>query len=303
MDNLDDTTGTEAAAHPSSPNSPSWKFPSTRSAVALHLARATVEGVRNRRAFRDVEHFVFFIGYPHSGSTLVGSLLNSHPEIVISHEASILRYVKPGITRQQLFALVLEGEKRFAAVGRGWMNIDYDFPGTHQGTFEHLLVVGDKHAHRASRQIQNDPLVLDRLRRIVSVPIRVLHLTRNPFDNITSLAKPSMVDRRDRSLSRVIERYRGFADATDDASRRMEPEELLTLSYESVSADPARRMSEICQFFGVNATESFLETCTSTIRPAASRSRDRITWPTEERQRVEELISTHPTLDHYTFDD
>ena len=172
----------------------SWKFPSTGSAVALHLARATVEGVRNRRAFRDVEHFVFFIGYPHSGSTLVGSLLNSHPEIVISHEASILRYVKPGITRQQLFALVLEGEKRFAAVGRGWMNIDYDFPGTHQGTFEHLRVVGDKHAHRASRQIQNDPLVLDRLRRIVSVPIRVLHLTRNPFDNITPLAKPSMAD-------------------------------------------------------------------------------------------------------------
>jgi Sulfotransferase family len=271
--------------------------------MALHLARATVEGVRNRRAFRDVEHFLIFIGYPHSGSTLVGSLLNAHPEAVVSHEANILRYVKPGITRQQLFALVLEGDRRFAAVGRRWMHIDYALPGTHQGTFDHLRVVGDKMAQRASRQIYADPSVLDRLRRIVGVPIRVLYLTRNPFDNIASMASPSMTQRPPKSLSEVVERYRGLADAVDDVRRRLESEELLTLSYESVSADPARRMSEICRFIGVDATESFLETCARAIRPGASRSRDRITWPSEERRAVDELIAAHPTLHRYTFDD
>ena len=133
LDNLDDTTGAEAAALSPSPDTPRYKFTRTRSAVALQLARATVEGVQNRRAFRDVKHFVFFIGYPHSGSSLIGSLLNCHPEAVISHETDILRFVRPGITRQQLFALVLDGDRRFAAVGRRWMHIDYDFPGTHQG--------------------------------------------------------------------------------------------------------------------------------------------------------------------------
>jgi hypothetical protein len=246
---------------------------------------------------------VFFIGYPHSGSTLIGSLLNSHPEAVISHEADILRYVKPGITRQQLFALVLEGDRRFAAVGRRWMHIDYSFPGTHQGTFERLRVVGDKMAHRASRRIHDDPSLVDRLRRVVGVPIRVIYLTRNPFDNIASLVRPSLARRPDAPISSAIERYRGLADASDDARRRMGSEELLTLSYESVSADPTRRMSEICRFIGVNPSESFLETCASSIRPGVSRSRDRITWSPEERQRVEELIARYPTLDHYTFDD
>ena len=303
MDNLDDTTGAEAAALSPPPDTPRDKFTRTRSAVALQLARATVEGVQNRRAFRDVKHFVFFIGYPHSGSSLIGSLLNCHPEAVISHETDILRFVRPGITRQQLFALVLDGDRRFAAVGRRWMHIDYDFPGTHQGTYEHLLVVGDKMAHRSSLRIEADPTVLERLRRVVGVPIRVLYLTRNPFDNIASLAAPSLVRRPNASLSKAFERYRRFADAVYDVIPRLEPDELLHLSYESVSADPARRMSEICQFIGVSATDSFLETCTSAIRPGASRSRERITWPPEERQRVEELIATHPTLDHYTFDD
>jgi hypothetical protein len=302
LDNFDETSATDGTAHSSAAMESRWKLLRARSARVSHLARVSVEGVRNRRAFHDVEHFVLFIGYPHSGSTLVGSLLNAHPDVVISQEANILQYVKPGVTRQQLFALVLEGDRRFAAVGRRWMHIDYSLPGTHQGTFDHLRVIGDKMAQRASRQIHADPSVLDRLRRTVRVPIRVLYLTRNPFDNIASIASPSMTQRPPKPLSEVVERYRDLAVAVDDVRRRLKSDELLTLSYESVSADPAGRMADICRFIGVDATESFLETCARTIRPGASRSRDRISWPPEERRGVEELIATHPTLEAYTFD-
>ena len=64
--------------------------------VALRVGKATIDGFKSRRSFDQVEHFLFFIGYPHSGSSLVGAAPNGHPEMVVSHEADVLRYVRPG---------------------------------------------------------------------------------------------------------------------------------------------------------------------------------------------------------------
>ena len=38
-----------------------------------------------------VETFVMFIGYPRSSHSLVGSILDAHPEIIIPHEYHIVR--------------------------------------------------------------------------------------------------------------------------------------------------------------------------------------------------------------------
>ena len=36
-----------------------------------------------------VKTFVFFLGYPHSGHSIVGSLMDGHPQIVISNELDL----------------------------------------------------------------------------------------------------------------------------------------------------------------------------------------------------------------------
>ena len=33
-----------------------------------------------------VEKFVFFVGYPRSGHSIIGSVMDAHPDIVIAHE-------------------------------------------------------------------------------------------------------------------------------------------------------------------------------------------------------------------------
>ena len=163
--------------------------PETRLAQAALLARAAVGGFRHRRALGGVETFFLVLGYARSGSTLVGSLLDAHPNMVVADEADILRYVHPGVSRRQLFAIILERDRQFAHVDRRWHGFDYSVPGGSQGRFTTLRVVGDKHAGRATRRLWRDPKLLGRLRAVVRVPIRVLHVTRNPFDNIASVAQ------------------------------------------------------------------------------------------------------------------
>jgi hypothetical protein len=275
-----------------------WDFPRSRSGVARDLYRATIHAVRDRHDFRDLEHFLFFVGYPHSGSSLVGSLLNSHPEVVVSHEADVLRYVKPGIPRTLFLEMALEGDRRFEGVGRRWMNIDYGFAGTCQGAYVRLRVVGDKKAQRSARRVQADPAVLDRLRRTVGVPIRVLHIARNPFDNIASMHRRPEVP-----LAEVIDHYRGVADAVDVVRSHLDASEFLGVRYESIVADPAGQMAEICRFIGVDAPEAYLAICRCIIHPAGGRSRDRLEWSTAARREVEGLIAAHATLAGYSFDE
>ena len=58
------------------------------------------------KAYDEVETFVMFIGYPRSSHSLVGAILDAHPEIIIPHEFNLLqmwsRYNLPTFRRKNL---------------------------------------------------------------------------------------------------------------------------------------------------------------------------------------------------------
>ncbi len=259
---------------------------------------ATFEGFRHRRDFRHVERFFFLVGYPCSGSTLIGSLLNAHPEMVIAHEADSLGYVRPGITRNQLFAILLQRDRWFASRDRRWNGFDYSLPGLDQGRFTRLRVIGDKNAGRAARRLRDDPGLLDRLRALAGVPIRVLHMARNPFDNIASIAR-----KRQLPLAQAIETYRVLGDAVDGVRARLAPEELDDVAYESILHDPRREISAILGFIGVEASDEYLSSCASLVDRGGRQGRSRVEWSAEERRQVEGIIASRPALAGYRFED
>ena len=270
--------------------------PRTRPEVAAFIAHAAVDGVRNRRTFQGVERFFFMLGYTRSGSTLVGSLLNAHPQMVIAQEIDIFRFLRPGITRNTLFGMVLVRDRQFAAIDRDYHGFDYAVPEGDQGRFTTLRVLGDKHAGRATRRLRDDPHALERLRSLVGVPIRVLHLVRNPFDNIASIAR-----NRDMPLSSAIAIYRKLGIAVDQTMTRLSTDELFEIRYEDLTADPTARLNEICGFIGVPATTDYLNRCATLIDHGGRRSRDSLYWSAEEIAMVEELIGSRPSLEHYSF--
>ena len=245
----------------------------------------------------ELEHFGFFIGYARSGHTLVATLLNAHPEVVIAHELDAVRFVRHGFRRGQLFSLLLQRDQQFGEIGRTWSGYRYQVPDQFQGRYERLRVIGDKRARASALQIAQRPDLLDRVRRVVRVPIRVVHVTRNPFDNIATEAR-----RHNMSLPQATSWYEQICRAVRTVRGLLDPAELVDLRYEDFVGDPEPALAALCRFVGVEARASYLEACASIVWPSTNRSRDSIEWSASERRGVERLIETYDVLQSYTFD-
>jgi len=262
------------------------------------LYGAAAVDARKGPGFDDLRHFSFFIGYARSGHTLVGTMLNAHPEVVIAHELDALKFVRHHFSRRQLYSLLLQRDQQFGSIGRTWSGYQYEVPGQFQGRFERLRVIGDKRARSTVLQIAHDPKLLDRLRKRVRVPIRVVHVTRNPFDNVATEAR-----RHKMSLTEATTWYEQICRAVMVVRPLLDPSELLDMRYERFAGDTVPSLTELCRFIDVVPEDSYLQACSGIVWPSTHRSRDAVDWTKDERQGVERLIETYEVLHSYSFDD
>src|SRR5919108_3530136 len=76
-----------------------------RDTVALdawRFATSLVGAARLRSVFRDVQVYCLFVGHGRSGHSIVGSLIDAHPEAVVSDELDAARYIARGFLRDQV---------------------------------------------------------------------------------------------------------------------------------------------------------------------------------------------------------
>jgi Sulfotransferase family len=258
--------------------------------------RSFLEGVRHRGNFADVERYCFFLGYGRSGHTLLGELLNAHREVVVSNELDTLKYVTQRFTRAQVFGLILERDRAFGAAGRVWTGYDYMVPNQFQGRCERLRVIGDKKGGTTSLRLERNPDLLETLRRMVRVPIRTLHVTRNPFDNIGRLHL-----RRQTTLEWAIKHYEAWCRGVKIARTSLSSDEILDIRYEDFVSWPEGSLVDMCKFLGVEPYPDYLADCTSIVHAPTQRARDLVEWPIRDRDRVLRLIDEYEVLHGYEF--
>jgi hypothetical protein len=285
---------------------------STRREWFARYGTSLIPGWRQRHRFAEVERFCFFIGYPRSGHTLVGSLLNAHPEMVISHELDALGHVRLHFHRNQLYALLIEWDQVFGLMGRKWMGYQYVVPGQFQGRTTRLRVIGDKRGMTSSRRLGEHPELLGNLRRLVGVPVRVIHVTRNPYDNIATMTRRVTASRSHRrgsdvaaapaiTLLETIDRYAQLCAWVNDTKTWLADEELYEIAYERFVADPRTHLTEMCEFLGVTPSKSYLTDCAGVVWPSIRVTRNTVDWTNDARDKVEKLITLYPALAGYSL--
>ncbi len=272
--------------------------PRTKGDWAKLYIGSALGAARNNPRFEEVRHFSFFIGYARSGHTLVASMLNAHPEVVIANELDAVRFVRHRFLRRQLYWLLLQRDDRFGSTERTWSGYQYEVPGQFQGRVERLRVLGDKRARSSVLQIAKDPSLLDRLRRRVGVPIRVVHVTRNPYDNIATEAR-----RHKMTLGQSTEWYERMCRAVAVVRPLLDGSELVDLRYETFVEHPGPALADLCRFIEVEPADPYLEACAGIVWPSTNRSRDAVEWTDSDRAGVERLIDRYEVLQSYSFDD
>ncbi|MEX0834345.1 MAG: sulfotransferase [Actinomycetota bacterium] len=265
----------------------------------LFLPKVAGAAWRNRNAFRDVENYCMFIGHGRSGHSIVGALLNAHPRVVISRELDVLKYLQRGVPIGLIYGAILVADDRFSnrwnsVTGQGH---DYKVPGQWQGRFERLQVIGDKRGGRSADRLARSPGVLEKLRRAVRVPLRVIHVVRNPFDNISTISA-----RRHVPLEAAIDHFSAGEGHITLVRPMLGSEELLTIRHEDLLDNPQPHLSNIFAWLGAPATPEFLRDASSILFSSPKKTRLEAPWTPILVDRVNELIRGKAWLAGYSFE-
>jgi hypothetical protein len=264
---------------------------------AQYLA-STINATIRPASFSDIMAFSFFIGYPRSGHSLVGSLLDAHHNVIIAHELDAVRYIRLGFSREQLFHLILNNSKQFTGSGRKWMGYSYFVPNQWHGRFDKLKIIGDKKGGESSRYLYKDPQLLTRIRNTVKVPLKVFHVVRNPFDSITTMFKRG----NQPTLEDAFTDYFQRASAVQQTQKVLRHDELLSIRHEELIAQPRQSIEAMCHFLGIDAPDDFVKDCCSIVFTSPQKSRSSVSWPHALIQKVYAEMSHYDFFYGYQFD-
>jgi Sulfotransferase family len=244
-------------------------------------AEATLGAAASRALLAGEPTYTMFVGYPRSGHSLVGSLLDAHPDVVIAHELDALRFLQAGFTRDEIYYLILENSRLFAEIGRTWGPYSYAVPDQWQGRFRTLRVIGDKKGGRSTRHIHDDPSSLDRASERFGSDIRLIHVVRDPFDNVASMARTMPSQRH------AAESYFSLCETVQRLVRRLPPSSLMTIPYARFVEDVPTELARACTFLGVDPLPDYLEACARIVFPSPKRARDSFVWDPAVRELVD----------------
>ncbi len=251
--------------------------------------------LRHRARFAEVQRFVLFAGYPRSGHSIVGACLDAHRHAVIAHELNAPALLLDGKSRDELYARILEQARWFHA--RGHKSVyDYAIPGLAQGRFDELRVVGDKRGGAFTRAIANHPSFVRRLRATVDVPLRVIHVVRNPYDNIAAISI-----RHRFTLDESIDYYFFHAATNARLGDLFDASELTHVGHEQMIADPRGTLTRLAEFIRLDAEPAWLDGCAKAVFAKPTGTRKKVTWSAEQVERVARESRRFPHLGEVSF--
>jgi hypothetical protein len=262
-------------------------------------ATSLMQKNRNAEFFREITTYCIFIGYPRTGHSLIGSLLDAHPRMIIAHELDALIFLQHGFSRNQIFHLLLENSKKIAAAGRRHSGYSYEVPNQWQGRFEKLQVLGDKKGARTAMGFYREPGLLDVLRSKIDAELKFVHVMRNPYDVLATITRRS----RRKTLDMNIENLFKLCSGITALKKQLPPAQIFDLRLESFVDAPKPHLEQLCSFLGVQADYGYLEDCASIVFKSPKRSRFDIEWSQQAILNVRDRMEGCDFLTGYCYDE
>lgn len=245
-----------------------------------------------------LRHYVLFLGFGHSGHSLVGALLDAHPDAVIANEYDLAHAL-----RNEPLTLA-EVEQRLLAAGlaqsdpEAWVNTGYSYhvPGGWQGRVRRLEVLGDKKGGGTVRALMADPTLWDRMEALFGAKLRVYVVIRNPWDVVAARAY-----RRGRQIAN---------DLSDDLilmaqqiSQRLQVlgKRALLIRHEDFVADPEAGLTAVLGHVGLQPDAASFAASVSIVRGDGHPRRLRVEWPAGTQSYLAARLSAAPLFAGYAY--
>ena len=296
---------------------PIKKAPTVKLPPYIKLPQSVIDGVKT---------FVFFVGHPCSGHSIVASLLDSHPHMVVSHEFTLFQKLSTGSlapTKQVIFNELWNFDRR----NMQWLkthNIKgYTLmvDGLYEGKYvDHIDVMGDKRGDLTVQLFIDHPSnwsrVYDTLRSL-NLTMKVIHVIRNPYDNIASHVFLSDAKKyhafkaikhsnraytfNSNHTAKSIKMYFQYHQAIVSIKEKYNLD-IIEVHGKDLVSDPKGTLSRLCDQIGITCSDDYLEKCSKKVYKTESRTRRLVKWPEAQLELIEQNIKKYSCLEGYTFD-
>lgn len=285
------------------------------------------------KAYGRVHTILFFVGYPRSRHSLLGSLLDAHPHMVISDESTAFSRWKDRQTtwiRESIFSFydtISSASERASTKGRRSFSLEgtvantssaygYHVPNQWQGRYdEYIEVIGDKAGGLTASALLSSNAVdaVHLLQKASGAKVKFVHVVRNPFDNIATMVLRHS-DLRKRTgdhqqkveapeiMATTIRRYFHLAEGSQKARSEF-PSQVIDISSKDFVQFPAETLRRICDFLEIGCSERYIQDCSSIVDTVPSKTRDFVEWSVENKMKVENEMKRFPFLKDYSYND
>lgn len=275
--------------------------------IRLRMARRYITSyygsLRARPMFHNIHTYCMFIGHARSGHSIIGALLDAHPDIILADEVDALQYISAGFNRNQIYHLILarslkQLKKGRTKRGRSGATYSYLVADQWQGRFNTLQVIGDSKAGKSTQRLAQSLELLASLQQIMgTVDVKLIHVIRNPFDNIST-----MVLRGGRTFENAIESYFSNCKTLDNIRKQSPTSAMFTIRYEDFITYPEKSLHDICCFLGVDASADYLKACASILYTSPPRSRHNVPWNNHLIKLVTHNLDEFDFLRGYSYE-
>jgi len=255
---------------------------SIKEILTRRYIKSMIFGFVKRKQFNSIKAFCMFIGYQRSGHSFIGALLDAHPNAAMGMEVDALNLVRLGYNRNQIFYCLVRNSEIFTRkLNNIWTGYSYAVEGLYQGKFTDLKIIGDKKGGKSTLQLGVNFSLFGRLKKIVRIPIKLLHVIRNPLDNITTMIIRNLPDKKipDRvDFLDKIDLYFKKAQINDKLKKSGEMD-ILDIYHEDFIKDPVGELKRIMQFVGLDPFPEYIDLCSKKVYREPHITRNQLSWP------------------------
>lgn len=245
---------------------------------------------------KKVKRFVVFVGHAHSGHSLIGALLDSHPQVTIANEANVAKLVRDHrFGAMELMSVLIHGAESNAD-DDGWFNTGYSYKiaGSEQGRAQCPLVIGDKKGGGNARVIRKTPSVLEDLSTLFGDKLLFVQVVRNPYDNIAALAHYWKEPLQIKHVVRYFENME-----TCDWIKKSGAGEFYRVMFSDFISDPVGKYTNLLQKLSVNINRSELISNLSIVKEGENRRSLSYKWSKNIKREVQNRMKRFDFLDRF----
>lgn len=242
--------------------------------------------------FDTLKSYMVFMRYKRSGSGLLASLIDAHPNVIFSRRSQIFRNYGE-VDREAFFDHLWNSTKPYR--DKTFYANGYYYPIEGVGKCKEPLIIGHKSSTSAHLPVCSEPERLDGFREYVKLPLKFVHLVRNPYSMVEARWQQKEFRRSNFPVEPIIDHLKEVVKAQDQLYQRIEQDVYYQIHLEMLIKNPKTAMGRLCYFLEIPVLEDHLNRCAELVFDKEdSHTWVKPSWTSTDLNRVDKLIKDYP---------